>query len=102
MFYFFMCDCVCVLLEIVQFKSIQMIDSDNWPWLVCLTDPCCAEGDMITLFPLAMRNASIATFRLAGWLAGWMVDRLVGWFEWLAGFCLADTKSCGSKNRKMP
>lgn len=78
MFFFFMClfVCVCVLLEIVQFKSIQMIDSDSWPWLVCLTDPCCAEGDMITFFSrlLAMRNASMRPF-----------NRMAGLDEWLIG-----------------
>lgn len=76
---------LCVLLEIVQFKSIQMIDSDNWPWLVCLTDPCCAEGDMITLFSRLLCELHQCDLSI-GWLAGWMVDRLVGWFEWLVGW----------------
>lgn len=95
---------LCVLLEIVQFKSIQMIDSDNWPWLVCLTDPCCAEGDMITLFSrllCELHQCDLSIGWLAGWLDGWSVSWLVRMAGWLV-FSLADTKSCGSKNRKMP
>lgn len=59
-----------------------MIDSDNWPWLACSSNPCCAEGDMIVFFLLLLLHK----MHQCDLSIRWIVDQLVGWFDWLAGW----------------
>lgn len=67
LFFLFFSLSLCYL--IVQFKSIQMIDSDNWPWLACSSQSllCGRRHDRFFFFSSTQKCIN-ATFRFAGWL----------------------------------
>lgn len=70
--------------SLLSFKSIQLIDSDNWPWLAHSSDPCGAEGDIFVLLLLPDAKCINTTFSIllngesVGWLAGWQFVCLAG------------------------